>query len=118
MDETALFLEHYGVKGMRWGVRKRAGKKLSSINKARKQWIKESKEDRGLGSFIAHPRIRKAVKEKFSSLSNQTKADIIVAGAAVVGLAITAYANRKMTDSFNRQILESSGLKMDPKLLR
>ncbi len=64
------FVEHYGTKGMRWGVRKKVG--------------------------VSSSKMKKILKKKFSSLNKQNVKDGAIATgilvAAIGGVAVLAWA--------------------------
>ena len=81
------YLEHFGVKGMKWGVRKSKVNLSSSTKSESKRGLNESERTRllvgGLGSLVATPAL----------------------GAGVYGA--TKYANRKNTKQAVADILGS-----------
>lgn len=120
------YFQHYGAKGMKWGVRKArtAGSKankrrldsatrartaenqlgsrikatVSKANTGAKKWTKEYKDEpASLGKLIAHPRIRTAVKTKMSSLNTPRNRDVVKAGAILVGTAVAYSAMNQIS---------------------
>jgi len=53
MINTDDFLEHYGVKGMRWGVRKQQAKRVSTDGKEANRILSKEKEQ-GIRSLTSH----------------------------------------------------------------
>lgn len=98
------FLEHYGKKGMKWGVRKSRTQKENKIRNKRQKLSDKRRQlsDKDLKSYIErlgnekklkelvdndlHP--GKSVAKKIMSESGQKVARTVVTGAALYGLKI------------------------------
>ena len=76
-------LYHYGVKGMKWGVRRYQNKDGSLTSEGRKRYNEEQKTNEKENRFGLSEKQKKYIKN----------------GAIAVGVALAAYGTYKIADS-------------------
>jgi hypothetical protein len=116
---TQDYLEHYGKKGMKWGVRKKivgSGRKVQKFRKANTRraqkldaaiFRKLGLENMAKGVETSRPGtlnpvIKNALKKKVSSLNTPENKKRVTAGATFVS-GILVVAGRKALTSYARQ---------------
>jgi hypothetical protein len=93
---TEDYLEHYGKKGMKWGVRK-----ARSANKRRLDSAARARKAEGqIATNIS--KAGSVAKTKISALNTPRNRKVVAAGAAFVG-GILKTAGRKALTSYARQ---------------
>lgn len=113
-DDIEGFLAHYGVKGMRWGVRRteaqlrRARQELDSAVKAYNKSPKRKKNIKRLTDAELNERIARAEKERklgeLEKSEGQKIAEDILRGAGskslkAIGTGVGVYAGKKIVES-------------------
>ena len=102
------YLAHYGVKGMKWGVRREKAK--AAVNRAKKrfyeghggkQFLKSELAGFGLG-LASSAAAARAIKRgdaralaRVSKFNKVARAGVLTADAAIVGKSIHKRANKK-----------------------
>lgn len=104
---TQDFLEHYGKKGMKWGVRK-----ARSANKRRLDSAARARKAEGqIAKNIS--KTAKAAQTKISALNTSRNRKAAAAGATFVG-GILKVAGRKALTSYARQEIMGQLIKKRP----
>lgn len=102
--ETEVYLEHYGKKGMRWGVRK-ARKTGRRVKKGAKSYATAAKKQHQADIKKAQERdakIIKAVKKKVKALKAPENREKVVIGAMLAGAVVAAIGTAAVNSSSNR----------------
>lgn len=109
IDLGGEFLEHYGVKGMKWGVRKKRTKKEEKIRSSRKKTLDKRRQlsDQDIEKFVKRLENEKKLKtlieedltpgralaKKIATQGGQTAATAVVTGAGMY--AVRSLLQRK-----------------------
>lgn len=116
MTDVNSFLEHHGVKGMKWGVKKRTNKenkvraKRAKISTNRrhlsdsdlKNYIDRLSNEKKLKSLIDEDiRPGKTVTKRILSESGQKVAKTVLAGAALYGVKAAVEKKFSASDAVN-----------------
>ncbi len=140
-QEVAIFLEHFGIKGMKWGIRN--DRKYSRRNRAKKNEDRAESYQKQIDSLKTKPS-NDFTQMKIEKLNEDRKNELAIAkakregkltpsqrkvaiGAAAAGALVTAYATYKTADigEFNRLAIkgkdwvnqvEKHSWKKDPRL--
>lgn len=95
-DTVDEFLEHHGVKGMKWGVRRAHAKEMRSLNKASR---KKDREENNSKIDAARERIRSGqAKSDYKAAKAQYKADKHVIGSREAKKALNKVKEKNYED--------------------
>lgn len=93
-DQTSL--QHFGIKGMHWGVRRFENKNGTLTSAGRKRYDTDEDGDyKKIGNKTPAPKASSEGEPKKKSLSDKQK-KMIIAGAAIAGTALAAYGGYKL----------------------
>jgi hypothetical protein len=106
-QRDADFLEHYGVKGMKWGQRRQGRKEHKQVNKVEKQILKKAaKAKTPEEKKVLADRYQKEVVDRMNSDNFKKKyqaANTMGKGEAVALLILTAGTSKTLLDARNVQ---------------
>lgn len=113
MSDVDEFIEHYGIKGMRWG--KRRTKDISVAERGSKREGRQTKEAKPNAKDLSDEQLRAAVnrmnlEKQYNTLignSNKTPARVVTdfivrTGATAVKGAVTALATKQVSNALQR----------------
>ena len=73
MNDSGLFLEHYGVKGMKWGVRRKG--KVSKSRKSGSQTIYDKPGSKLSSAEMKRRIARMEIEQRYNSLNKQKSSE-------------------------------------------
>lgn len=105
-DQLENFIEHFGVKGMKWGIRRKRNSKTGRVGGAK------SKKGKRKVSDIPDEELAKKVKrmnmeKQYRSLKASEKdRNVVRKGAKAVGGIMAKSSKRALTDFSSKQVLK------------
>ena len=100
-------LEHHGVKGQKWGVRRYQNKNGTLTPAGRKRYDTDENSDYKKVSKSSTPKSSSSEDgQKKKDLTDKQK-KLIIAGAAIAGTALAAYGGYKLSQSVKTKAAES-----------
>jgi hypothetical protein len=101
------FLEHYGVKGMKWGVRKRPEPNLKRTltNRAKRLELKKRLDDAELKKAVERLRLEREYVNINKDLSNDSHAKTFISryGGQAVSIAIAAVVSKVVQEELKKK---------------
>lgn len=97
-------LEHYGTKGMKWGVR-RSRRSLSRAAKASTGKSVKDLSDQELRTVVN----RMNMEQQYSRLTGGARRGAVAAGAAFAGTVLVGVARTQLTNAANAQVSRALG---------
>lgn len=110
-DEVDAVLAHHGIKGMKWGFRRRTSSKLSaSSQKASGQWTKSSKR---LTNEELQSRIRRLeLEQRYSQLSQTNGQRLRAKGKQAVENAVFSTAQKALSKTAETAFTKATGISL------
>ena len=101
IEKAKTFLEHHGVKGMKWGVR-RSKRQLRRAAQARGKSVKDMSDDE-LREVVN----RMNLEQQYSRLSGGNQRSLASSGASFAGSIAANIARTQITNAANAQIAKA-----------
>lgn len=114
MSVVEEFLEHHGIKGMKWGVRRKRGRDGRVDSSAKPKPKAHELSDDDLRAAINRLQMEKQYAQlSGSSKSGKQTATSFIAkhGSAIVGTAVTAFATKQVKDALDNAAVKAAAAK-------